>query len=66
MSNFTVLFLFVTLKTCKKMGFLKQAVGSFTNGFSGLKRFSALFHKRAPGWELNQGPLDKVAVVYWL
>ena len=38
-SNFTVNFLFVTLKTCQKIGFPKQAVGNFTDGFSGPKRF---------------------------
>ena len=38
-SNFTVIFLFVTLKTCRKTGFPKQAVGNFTDGFSGPKRF---------------------------
>ena len=37
--NFTVIFLFVILKTCQKIGFAKQAVGSFTNGFSGPKSF---------------------------
>ena len=36
-SNFTVIFLFVTLKTCQKIGFPEQAVSSFTNGFSGPK-----------------------------
>ena len=36
-SSFTVILLFVTLKTCEKIGFPKQAVGSFTNGFSGLR-----------------------------
>ena len=36
-SNFNVILLFVTLKTCQKIGFPKQAVGSFTNGFSGPK-----------------------------
>ena len=38
-SNFTVIFLFVTLKTCSKLGFPKQTVGSFTNGFSGPKSY---------------------------
>ena len=32
-SNFTVIFLFVTLKTCLKKIVPKQVVGSFTNGF---------------------------------
>ena len=36
-SNFTLIF--VTLKTCQKIDFPKQAVGSFTNGFSGTKSF---------------------------
>ena len=35
LSNFTVTFLFVTLKTRSKIGFPKKAVGTFTNGFSG-------------------------------
>ena len=39
LSNFTIIFLFVTLKACKKIGFPKPAIGSFTNGFSGPKRF---------------------------
>ena len=47
-SNFTVIFIFVTLKTRLKIGFPKQAVGSFTNGFSGPKSFR-VFEKRAPG-----------------
>ena len=38
-SNFTVISLFVTLKTCQKIGFPKQAVGSFTKVLSGPKRF---------------------------
>ena len=38
-SNFTVFFLFVSLKTCLKIGFPKQAVGGFTNGFLGPKSF---------------------------
>ena len=37
-SNLTVIFLFVTLKACEKIGFPKQAVGNFTDGFSGLSR----------------------------
>ena len=32
-------FFFVSLKSCQKIGFPKQAVGSFTNGFSGPKSF---------------------------
>ena len=32
-------FLFVTLKTCQRIGFPKQAVASFINGFSGPKRY---------------------------
>ena len=38
-SNFKVIFLFVTLKTRLKIGFPKQAVASFTNGFSGPKSY---------------------------
>ena len=38
-SNLTVIFLFVTLKTCQKIRFPKQAVGNFTDGFSGPKSF---------------------------
>ena len=38
-STFTVIFLFVTLKTYEKIGFLKQAVGNFTDDFSGPKSF---------------------------
>ena len=38
-SNYTLLFLFVTLKACQKIGVPKQAVGSFTNGFPGPKSF---------------------------
>ena len=38
LSNFTVILLFVTLKTCLKISFPKQAVDSFTSGFSGLLR----------------------------
>ena len=38
-SNFTVILLFATMKTCKKISFPKQADSSFTNGFSGPKRF---------------------------
>ena len=38
-SNFTVLSLFVPLKAFQKMGFPKQAVGSFINGFLGPKSF---------------------------
>ena len=38
-SNFTVTFLFVTLKTCQKISFPNQAAGTFTNGFSGPKSF---------------------------
>ena len=37
--NLTVSLLFVTLKTCLKIGFPEQAVGRFTNGFSGPKSF---------------------------
>ena len=37
-SNFAVILFFVTLKTCQKIGVPKQAVASFTNGFSGLSR----------------------------
>ena len=44
-SNFTVILLFVTLKTCQKIGFPKQAVGSFTNGFSGLSRNGPLIRQ---------------------
>ena len=33
-SIFTVSLLFVTLKTCLKIGFPEEAVGRFTNGFS--------------------------------
>ena len=38
-SNLTDMFLLVSLKTYSKIGFSKQAVGSFTNGFSAPKRF---------------------------
>ena len=38
-SNVTVINLFVTLKTCLTISFPKQAVGSFTNGFSGPKSY---------------------------
>ena len=38
-SNFRVIFLFVALKTCEKIGPPKQAVGNFTFGFSGPKSF---------------------------
>ena len=38
-SNLTVIWIFVTLKTCQKDGFPKRAVASFTNGFSGPKSF---------------------------
>ena len=38
-SNFTVILLFATLKKCQKIGFPKQAVVSFSNGFSGPKSF---------------------------
>ena len=38
-SNFTVSLLFVTLTTCQKIGFPEQAVGRFTNGFSGPESF---------------------------
>ena len=38
-SNLTDMFLLVSLKTYSKIGFSKQAVGSFTNGFLAPKRF---------------------------
>ena len=38
-SNFTVIWICVTFKTCQKDGFPKRAVASFTNGFSGPKSF---------------------------
>ena len=41
-SNFTVLFLFVPLKAFQKMGFPKQAVGSFTNWSFWPEKFSGL------------------------
>ena len=47
-SNFTAILLFVTSKSCQKIGFPEQAVDSFTNGFSGRKVFGT-FEKRAPG-----------------
>ena len=37
-SNFAILLAFLTLKTCQKIGFLKQGDGSLITGFSGPKR----------------------------
>ena len=45
-SNFTVIFLFVNLKTCLNIGFPKQAVGNFTDGFSVPKSFKGLSRNR--------------------
>ena len=50
-SDFTVIFLFVTFKTCYKIGFPKQAVASLANGFSGPKSYRD-FRETGP-W-LNQ------------
>ena len=52
-SNFTVLFLFVPLKAFQKMGFPKQVVGSFTNGFSGPKSFRD-FRETGPNYLQNK------------
>ena len=50
-SNFTVSLLFVTLKTCLKFGSPEQAVGRFTNGLSGPKRFRD-FRETGPWWQI--------------
>ena len=57
--NFTVIFLFVTLKTCEKISFPKQAVGSFTNGFSHLSKnvplvFATFFCQIVDNMSLSQ------------
>ena len=68
LSNLTVIFLFVTLKTCLKIGFPKQAVG-FINGVDNVnwppyresksqqmaflaRNVIGTFEKRAPGFSM--------------
>ena len=41
-TNFTIILIFVNLKTCLKTSLWKQAEGSFVNGFSGPKTLSGL------------------------
>ena len=47
-SNFTVTFLFVTLKTCQKIGFPNQAAALSQMAFRARKVFGT-FEKQAPG-----------------
>ena len=60
-SNLTVIFVFVTLKTCQKIGFPKQVVGNFTCGFLGPKSFWD-FKKRAPGLKASEKNASEAGV----
>ena len=55
-SNFTVILLFVTLTTCKKIGFPEQAVDRFTNGFSGRKSFRDFRETGPTGTRFSKAP----------
>ena len=57
-SNFAVLLVFLTLRTCKKISFSKRADSSLTTDFSGT------FEKHLLGEDLNPYLCDTCAVFY--